>query len=349
MFEFLRQIRKSEEEKRQEMLSAYLDDALTPAERERFERLLSTDETLRASLEEQRLVKASLARLPRMRAPRNFTLDPAIYGRPARSTAESLYPIMRVATAVVAILFVLVLVIDLSPIGGGSQASDVEQITMSESQAEPLQAPAAAAAPTEQPSAETAMVEGEPIEVTRVVTEAVEMAVEAPAEEVAAIEATVEEEIVEGEAELPSPEDVAGGGGPAGDEAEAEEAPLAMEAVPDNENLAAELEAGEAEDRTADALPPQLATAGAAIAEKETAEVTLTQEAMASRPTASPMASLVPPPGADGEAATRLSAAETIAGESEGGLSTGQVLAVILGLFLVALLVLTLLLRRQTR
>ena len=34
-------------------LTAYLDGALTPAERRRFERLLASDEGLRASLEEQ--------------------------------------------------------------------------------------------------------------------------------------------------------------------------------------------------------------------------------------------------------------------------------------------------------
>ena len=52
MFDFLRDLRKTEGEKRQEAMSAYLDDALTPAERERFERLLAEDEGLRASLED---------------------------------------------------------------------------------------------------------------------------------------------------------------------------------------------------------------------------------------------------------------------------------------------------------
>ena len=78
------------EEKRQEALTAYLDGALTPAERKRFERLLASDRALRASLEEQRLIKASLRRLPRMRAPRNFTLDPARYGRPYRWAASNM-------------------------------------------------------------------------------------------------------------------------------------------------------------------------------------------------------------------------------------------------------------------
>ena len=64
MFDFLRDFGKSEEEKRQEALTAYLDDALTPAEKEHFEHLLATDEALQASLEEQRLIQATMRRLP---------------------------------------------------------------------------------------------------------------------------------------------------------------------------------------------------------------------------------------------------------------------------------------------
>ena len=75
MFDFLRDFGKSEEEKRQEALTAYLDDVLTPAERERFEQLLASDEALRASLEEQRLIQASMRRLPRVRAPRRNARD----------------------------------------------------------------------------------------------------------------------------------------------------------------------------------------------------------------------------------------------------------------------------------
>jgi len=114
MFDFLRDLRKSDEDKRQEALTAYLDDALTPGENERFEQRLAADEDLYASLEEQRLIRASMRRLPRLRAPRNFTLDPASYGRPVSSSAYTFYPIVRAATAIVAILFVLVLVLVLS-------------------------------------------------------------------------------------------------------------------------------------------------------------------------------------------------------------------------------------------
>jgi hypothetical protein len=240
---------------------------------------------------------------------------------------------MRAATAVVAILFVVVLVIDFISFGSGEQAPVDQLVAMSESPAEPQMAPFAAAAPTE-PLAETQMVEGEAIEVTRVITEADEMAVEAPAEEAAMADEIAEDEAAE-EGEILSPENVTGGGGPAGDEAEAEEPPLALEMAPDNENVAA-------------APEPELAMAGTTVAARETVTTALTKEALASQPTASPMASLVPP-GADGQVASRSAAAGSDAGQLETGFSTGQILAVILGLFLIVLLVLTLLLRRQTR
>lgn len=106
MFDFLRNLTKTEAEKQQETLSAYLDNALTPAEREKFETRLSADTTLRANLEQQRRIKENVGQLPRLRAPRNFTLDPAVYGRPAPQPAVQLYPIMRAATALAAVLLI---------------------------------------------------------------------------------------------------------------------------------------------------------------------------------------------------------------------------------------------------
>ncbi|MFZ0547007.1 MAG: zf-HC2 domain-containing protein [Candidatus Promineifilaceae bacterium] len=106
MFDFIRNLTKSEEEKLQETLSAYLDNALTPAERAAFETRLSADPTLRASLEQQQQIKQNVGQLPRLRAPRNFTLDPAAYGRPTSQTVFNLYPVMRGATALAAIMLI---------------------------------------------------------------------------------------------------------------------------------------------------------------------------------------------------------------------------------------------------
>ncbi len=107
MLDFFRNLRKSEAEKRQEAITAYLDDVLTAGERRRLEEQLAADPALRADLDQQRSVKLNLSRLPRSRAPRNFTLDPALYGRPARQSSPRLYPAMRVATVLVGVFFIV--------------------------------------------------------------------------------------------------------------------------------------------------------------------------------------------------------------------------------------------------
>jgi anti-sigma factor RsiW len=353
MFDFLRDLRKSEEERRQEALTAYLDGRLTPAERRRFERLLTSDKALRASLEEQRLIKISLRRLPRMRAPRNFTLDPARYGRPAPGTAERLYPIMRVATVLVAILFVFALVIDLAPLdfGRGGTQSVAESIRPA---AEMVEAPAA---PEEEPAfegeAQPAAVNEQAVEVTRIVEaeeEMVEMAAEEPAaEEPAAAEMAPEaeqpaeeamesvgtdevEEMLEVEAPSPGPEEASGGGG-----LPPEETPLAMAAPPTGDGAAAATEGEALEDR---AIVEPTKSQEATIEAEESMvarDMAMTEEA-ADQPTATPRA---------------ISTAEADQGPAQeaarAGAPASQLLVAGLGLLLLVLIGATLLLRRRTR
>jgi len=107
MFDFLKNLRKSEAEKSQEAITAYLDDALTAGDRQRLEQQMAADPALRADLEQQRLIKLNISRLPQARAPRNFTLDPALYGRPVRQSNARLYPAMRVATVLVGVFFII--------------------------------------------------------------------------------------------------------------------------------------------------------------------------------------------------------------------------------------------------
>lgn len=109
MFDFLRQWRMTEEEKRQEQLHAYLDGEMNATQRQRFEQLLAQDPALRAELQQHQQIKAGLRSLPRVRVPRHFTLDPARYGAPAPDPAGQWYPVLRAATALTAI-FLLVLV-----------------------------------------------------------------------------------------------------------------------------------------------------------------------------------------------------------------------------------------------
>jgi anti-sigma factor RsiW len=110
---------KSAEEKKQEAVSAYLDGQLAPAEKQRFEQELAVDAKLQAEVEQLHRLKRNLSRLPRQRAPRNFTLDPARYGRPVSITSGRLYPAMRTATVLTAFFFILAIAFDLLTAGTG--------------------------------------------------------------------------------------------------------------------------------------------------------------------------------------------------------------------------------------
>lgn len=65
-----------------ELLSAYLDGELSDRERLALEKRLSQDKTLRAALDGLRETVSLVQSLPRLKAPRNFTLDPAVYDQP---------------------------------------------------------------------------------------------------------------------------------------------------------------------------------------------------------------------------------------------------------------------------
>lgn len=183
MFDFIRNLTKTESEKRQERLSAYLDDALTPRERAAFEEQLRSDFTLQTGLEQHRLLKENIGRLPLMRAPRNFTLDPAAYGRPAPQPAVSLYPIMRTATALAAVMLVFLFSLELfSPSVEQTANAPDGTIALSERELDEFSSGEGAAG-----SAEDAASEAAP-------------AAELPAvEEEMAAEEVMEEEAVEGE------------------------------------------------------------------------------------------------------------------------------------------------------
>ncbi len=115
MIDFIRNLSKPTAEKRQERANAYLDGALSAQERRKFEADLQRDAELRAELEALRWVKLSVQQAPRLRAPRNFILDPALYGQRARAgSGWSLYPALRVATALTAFFFILALALDLA-------------------------------------------------------------------------------------------------------------------------------------------------------------------------------------------------------------------------------------------
>ncbi|MBN2471067.1 MAG: hypothetical protein JXN59_10110 [Anaerolineae bacterium] len=101
-----------------ELLSAYLDDALAPPERAALERRLAAEPALRAELEALQAVVTRVRALPTLAAPRDFRLDPAVYGQatqrkatPRRMTASRVY--YRWGSALSALAAAIMLVIGL--------------------------------------------------------------------------------------------------------------------------------------------------------------------------------------------------------------------------------------------
>src|SRR5512142_1758722 len=63
-----------------EQLSAYIDGQLSPAERRKLEERLRARTDLQVALDEMNRTRSLLRSAPRRRAPRNFTLTPAMVG-----------------------------------------------------------------------------------------------------------------------------------------------------------------------------------------------------------------------------------------------------------------------------
>lgn len=160
-----------------ELLSAYLDNQLGPAERARLERRLAQEPKLKAALDDLRSVKATLTALPKVKPPRNFTLT--LKQLEARGLAASarppvrLFALVNLATALAAVVFAALITADL----GGSfnlatpaeaPAAQVESLQVAEAQAvESASADSALKSTTETPEAGFSMlappVEAEPL------------------------------------------------------------------------------------------------------------------------------------------------------------------------------------------
>ncbi|MBK8903750.1 MAG: hypothetical protein IPM53_21380 [Anaerolineaceae bacterium] len=164
MFNFLRNLTKSAEENRQEAVTAYLDEALNDRERQRFEQEMAQDAALRAHVEQLLLIKQSLRQLPQRQVPRNFILDPAAYGRPARQPWVQAYPVLRTATVLAAFFFIFAIAAGIFTTGGGDMAmapaADVAQVEVTRVVTEMVEtdafeaAPAAEAEMAEEPASE---------------------------------------------------------------------------------------------------------------------------------------------------------------------------------------------------
>lgn len=86
-----------------ELLSAYLDQQITPSDAARLEARLEFDKELAATLGDLRAVRTVLRQLPKRRAPRNFTLTRNMVG--LNPPLPRVYPIFRFATVVATLLF----------------------------------------------------------------------------------------------------------------------------------------------------------------------------------------------------------------------------------------------------
>ena len=99
-----------------EILSAYLDRQLKPKEVAALEIRLSADPDLSGALGELQRTRDALRSLPRLRAPRNFTLTPQMVGQSVAwrpRAASRLAPVFGFASALAAFLLILVVVGDL--------------------------------------------------------------------------------------------------------------------------------------------------------------------------------------------------------------------------------------------
>ena len=114
-------------EQRDEQLSAYLDNDLGAEERARLEAQLAADSGLRVELEALRRTVVLVRDMPPVHLPRNFILprtaethlQPAQAARPRLAWVA---PLLTAATAVVSLLFVVVLAGDLLFLGDGRMA-----------------------------------------------------------------------------------------------------------------------------------------------------------------------------------------------------------------------------------
>jgi len=182
---FLRNLTKSDEERRQEVLTAYLDDNLSPKDKQQFEQLLYSDESLRRDLEQQRSIKQAMAQLPRMRAPRSFTLDPSLYGKPSQQRVFNLYPAVRTATVLAMFVFIALVSIDILVPESGTFSDIASSEAMApavEKALEEAEAPIGALAPDGIQSNRAALSE-EAAPLAPVIKEAVEEIIEVESED----------------------------------------------------------------------------------------------------------------------------------------------------------------------
>jgi hypothetical protein len=99
---------KNERQRTRELasLSAYLDGELSPADRQALVARLQNEPDLGVQLEKLRRIKLTLGYLPRLHAPRNYTLTPEMVTVRSQKKSPFIAP-LRLASALAAILLVV--------------------------------------------------------------------------------------------------------------------------------------------------------------------------------------------------------------------------------------------------
>jgi anti-sigma factor RsiW len=115
-----------------EMLSAYLDRQLEAKKNLQLEERLKKEPELRSAYDDLRGTRAVMRSLPRLKAPRNFTLTPEMVGRSKAkdSPSRQFFPVFQFVSAMASLLLVVVLVGDLLGLGLAS----AEPVAMQEAQ-----------------------------------------------------------------------------------------------------------------------------------------------------------------------------------------------------------------------
>ncbi len=103
-----------------EKLSTYLDNALSLREKNRLEARLAKEPDLRERLEQLRRTKLLVGGLPRLRAPRNFTLTPEMV-TVRKPKKQPLFSYLRLASSLAAVLLVVLFGVEIF-LGGGFMA-----------------------------------------------------------------------------------------------------------------------------------------------------------------------------------------------------------------------------------
>jgi anti-sigma factor RsiW len=144
------------------LLSAYIDNKLTNEERVSLESRLQSDPALQEELAALRETVALIRQMPKLKAPRSYTLDPAIYGKPRRNILDFgwLRLVPLAAAAVLAVVIGAGLLISQGLVTQKESASESlavgqrDENTQTESETvpnlvQPIQTATALGAPTE--------------------------------------------------------------------------------------------------------------------------------------------------------------------------------------------------------